>query len=385
MRLAPAEWSQAVAPCCRERSRVGRDTTSGARSTSECQGLYSASRVAAGCIKLTLPLHRVCCAWRVQNYQPLHCAAENGHASVVTLLLEHGARVNARIRDVRRAPTAGCIKLKHSRTPPPLHRVRCAWRVQSGSRPLHLAAHQHHASVVTVLLEHGGNVNAADHDGATPLTLVVQAFHAYELIAEDMYRYVLEHDALDAFVDDEEGHFGDGVLRTSQLLLEGGAHLAANIGAFLVQLAVVRRNRELVFLLLRRGALVIASMGNLCTLPAVAAGARAAQHAIGIMLLEWPRGGLFLWRREVHAAFPATFRANIAATLLATLGSMDASAAAAQAADNTAEPVAGRVLASHRSVLPQRSNPLRTLQEEHVLVVVFKALLIAHGLVGPLN
>jgi hypothetical protein len=70
---------------------------------------------------------------------PLLVAARQGHAGIVTLLLAHGAPVDA---------------------PDP-----------SGDTPLHLAARYGHDEVVTVLAN-GADVNAEGRDGLTPLNQV---------------------------------------------------------------------------------------------------------------------------------------------------------------------------------------------------------------------
>jgi ankyrin repeat protein len=63
-----------------------------------------------------------------------HDASWEGHDSVVTLLLENGADVNAKDND-------------------------------SGDMPLHLASWKGHQAVVSILLEKGANVDAKDEDG----------------------------------------------------------------------------------------------------------------------------------------------------------------------------------------------------------------------------
>lgn len=73
---------------------------------------------------------------------PLHVAARGGHADVVRLLLEWGARVDA--------PTA------------------------EGQTPLMFAVAARREPVVRLLLDHGANVRATDRAGATPLHWAAQ-------------------------------------------------------------------------------------------------------------------------------------------------------------------------------------------------------------------
>jgi ankyrin repeat protein len=47
-----------------------------------------------------------CVAGYAQADTPLHVAAENGKDTTVALLLDHGADINVKNKDVRAAPTA---------------------------------------------------------------------------------------------------------------------------------------------------------------------------------------------------------------------------------------------------------------------------------------
>ena len=68
-------------------------------------------------------------------FAPLHEAARHGHAELVRLLLERGARVNA--------------------------------RSGTGRTALHLAAEEGHADVVRVLVDSGADVSIRDGRGKT--------------------------------------------------------------------------------------------------------------------------------------------------------------------------------------------------------------------------
>lgn len=71
---------------------------------------------------------------------PLHCAAWKGHVSVASVLLEHGADVNAANQNGH-------------------------W----GTTPLHAAAHGNQREVAKVLLAHGADVAVVNRHGRTPL------------------------------------------------------------------------------------------------------------------------------------------------------------------------------------------------------------------------
>uniref|UniRef100_A0A7S0EZZ4 Uncharacterized protein n=1 Tax=Hanusia phi TaxID=3032 RepID=A0A7S0EZZ4_9CRYP len=83
------------------------------------------------------------------NYTPLKAAAENGHAEVVRVLLEHGANVNFADRK--------------------------GWRV------LHWAASNNHVEVVRLLCGAGAEVDAQNEEGNSPLFLAVKA-EAWEAV-----------------------------------------------------------------------------------------------------------------------------------------------------------------------------------------------------------
>lgn len=71
---------------------------------------------------------------------PLHCATWKGHPSVVELLLNHGADVNARNNNDH-------------------------W----GTTPLHAAAHANQRAIAELLIAHGADIHATNLNGRTPL------------------------------------------------------------------------------------------------------------------------------------------------------------------------------------------------------------------------
>ena len=90
---------------------------------------------------------------------PLLFAAQNGHASVVVLLLERGAKKEAKTRvrfcGLRR------VHVMLRRHADALH-LASPRRVQLNKTPLYIAAENGHAAVVKLLLESGANKEAKD-------------------------------------------------------------------------------------------------------------------------------------------------------------------------------------------------------------------------------
>ncbi|KAI0259231.1 hypothetical protein BC834DRAFT_642050 [Gloeopeniophorella convolvens] len=96
----------------------------------------------------------------IDGVLPLHAACSGGNDTVVRLLIDNGADVNAprlprRYSDKSRAPSAPIIGT-------------------SGSTPLHFAAANGHTQVVLTLLRHGARPDRADKRGVTPEVLARQ-------------------------------------------------------------------------------------------------------------------------------------------------------------------------------------------------------------------
>lgn len=79
------------------------------------------------------------------GYTALHAAAAAGQENAVSLLLQHGALVNAATADAE------------------------------GDRALHIATLHGHASIMALLISAGADVNTANADGTTPLHVAAQA------------------------------------------------------------------------------------------------------------------------------------------------------------------------------------------------------------------
>jgi ankyrin repeat protein len=86
---------------------------------------------------------------------PLHLAAIHCRTNIVVLLLDRGAKVDA--------------------------------RAKGDATPLHLAAQAGCLDAVTILLQHGADINARDSDGHTPMT------RAREWKQEAVVNYLHDH------------------------------------------------------------------------------------------------------------------------------------------------------------------------------------------------
>ena len=79
----------------------------------------------------------------------LHYASNMGHEEIATLLLNKGADVNARNEVIPLSEEILLLKY-------------CALCEQFGRTPLQYAANFKHINVVTLLLDHGADINAQD-------------------------------------------------------------------------------------------------------------------------------------------------------------------------------------------------------------------------------
>ncbi len=105
-----------------------------------------------------------------KGFTPLHVAAENGHASVVEVLLKAKANVNA-VGSEGWTPLHVAAENGHASVVEVLLKAEANVNAVGieGCTPLHFAAGNGHVDIVNLLLEKGANVNAVDRYGKTPL------------------------------------------------------------------------------------------------------------------------------------------------------------------------------------------------------------------------
>ena len=188
----------------------------------------------------------------------LHWAARSGHEAVVRLLLEKGARVDAKdglgstaLHLAARSGHEAVVRLLLEKG------ARVDAKAEDGSTALHQAARSGHEAVVRLLLEKGARVDAKDGLGSTALHRAAESGH------EAVARLLLEKGArVDAKAEDAStalhwaAHSGHEVV--VRLLLEKGARVDEKDedGSTALHLAARSRHEVLVRLLLEKGARV---------------------------------------------------------------------------------------------------------------------------------
>ena len=186
----------------------------------------------------------------------LHWAAREGHTTVVQLLLEKGADVEARDNDERTA-LHWAAREGHTTVMQLLLEKGADVEAKDicGRTPLRWAAYSGHAIVVQLLLEKGADVEARDDNGRTALRLAARAGH------EVVVQLLLEKGA-DVEAKDNSGRtllgwaaYG-GHAAAVQLLLEKGADVEARDKdeRTALRLAAKAGHEVVVQLLLEKGA-----------------------------------------------------------------------------------------------------------------------------------
>lgn len=106
------------------------------------------------------------------GWTPLHLAAHFGHRQIAELLLAHGADVHARAtNDLGTTPLMWAIMGQDAAAVTLLieHGADINETTTAGSTPLHKAAMAGNAALVRLLLAGGAQVNARNSGGQTPL------------------------------------------------------------------------------------------------------------------------------------------------------------------------------------------------------------------------
>jgi uncharacterized protein len=119
------------------------------------------------------------------GWTPLHLAAHFGHRQVAEALLAHGADVHARAaNDLGTTPLLWAVMGQDVATVTLLldHGADVNETTAAGSTPLHKAAVLGNVALVRLLLARGAKVNARNSGGQTPLTHALFKSHT-EVVA----------------------------------------------------------------------------------------------------------------------------------------------------------------------------------------------------------
>ena len=121
------------------------------------------------------------------NCTPLMKAVENGDKDVVTFLIDHGANVTIKDKCGYTALHRACI-IYHDCSPEVLsclieNGADVNLSTDKNRTPLMTACEYGHVNTVTILIEHGANVNLQDRDGLTAVHYAVRGSQACEILS----------------------------------------------------------------------------------------------------------------------------------------------------------------------------------------------------------
>ena len=131
-------------------------------------------------------------AYAPDGFQPLGLASFFGHREIVNLLLAYGAVVNSPSRNAQKVmPLHSAVAGQHGDVVAVLldHGAKVNARQADDFTPLHGAAQNGQLPVVQLLVEHGARVNLRNGKRRTPLALAKKAGHA------DVVAWLREHGA----------------------------------------------------------------------------------------------------------------------------------------------------------------------------------------------
>ena len=113
-----------------------------------------------------------------EGVTPLQFATQENHAEVISVLVKMGANVNATNNNggipLHTAAVIGNAEVISVlvQAGADVHK-----RTNKGRTPLHFAAYSGHAKVISILVKAGADVNAKDNEGKTPLDWVTEEKH----------------------------------------------------------------------------------------------------------------------------------------------------------------------------------------------------------------